>query len=143
MKKEITTSEDIQFMVNEFYDKVSKDELLGPVFDGVVHGNWAPHLQKMYGFWETIVFNVKKYSGSPFQKHMPLDIDKQHFDRWLMLFHQTIDTHFEGDNADEIKKRSSQMGMMFEYKLRHLKEDWGSCYTFQVFLEAPQYCWIS
>tara|TARA_R110002111_G_scaffold176733_2_gene242257 strand:+ start:186 stop:560 length:375 start_codon:yes stop_codon:yes gene_type:complete len=121
MAKEITSSEDIQLMVNEFYGKVQEDELLGPIFEKVVNGNWDAHLEKMYGFWETIVFNVKKYTGSPFQKHIPLSIEAKHFERWLALFHATIDEHFEGQHAEEIKKRSTQMGLMFEYKLKHIK----------------------
>ncbi len=122
MKKDILTAEDIQFMVNNFYDKVQKDELLGPIFENVVKGNWEPHLQKMCGFWETIVLNVRKYRCSPFQQHIPLPIEEKHFERWLTLFHATIDANFEGEKADEIKSRSSQMGMMFEYKLKHIKE---------------------
>ncbi|MDA9312530.1 group III truncated hemoglobin [Vicingaceae bacterium] len=121
MAKEITSSEDIQFLVNEFYEKVIEDELLGPIFENVVKGNWDKHLEKMYGFWETIVFNVKKYTGSPFQKHIPLPIEAKHFERWLALFHTTINQHFEGKKAEEIKKRSTQMGLMFEYKLKHIK----------------------
>lgn len=121
MAKEIETSEDVKLMVDEFYGIVKEDELLGPIFENVVQGNWEPHLQKMYGFWETIVFNVKKYNGSPFKKHVPLPVDGKHFKRWLKLFHETIDTYFEGSNAEEIKKRSSQMGLMFEYKLKFIK----------------------
>lgn len=121
MKRDLENSEDIQLMVNEFYGKVKNNELLGPVFEKIVQGNWQPHLEKMYSFWETIVFNVHKYTGSPFQKHLPLDINAEHFKTWLHLFHSTIDFHFEGKNAEEIKKRSSQMGLMFEYKLKHIK----------------------
>lgn len=121
MQKDIETSEDIQLMVNEFYTKVKIDDLLGPIFENVVKGNWEPHLQKMYGFWETIVLNVHKYTGSPFQKHIPLPLEAKHFERWLSLFHSTIDHYFKGKNAEEVKKRSSQMGMMFEYKLKHIK----------------------
>ena len=119
--KDIETSQDIQLMVNEFYGKVQHDELIGPIFEKVVQGNWQPHLTKMYGFWETIVLDVHHYSGSPFQKHIPLDISKPHFDRWLSLFHSTIDDHFKGEKANEVKKRSTQMGLMFEYKLKHIK----------------------
>lgn len=120
-KTDILTSDDVQIMVNEFYMQVKEDHLLGPVFERVVQGNWTPHLEKMYSFWETILFNVNKYNGSPFRKHIPLNIQKEHFDRWLLLFHQTIDEHFVGQNAEEVKKRSQQMGIMFEYKLRHIK----------------------
>ena len=120
-KNDISTPADIKLLVDEFYGKVQEDELLGPIFNEVVQGNWPKHLEKMYGFWETICFNVRKYSGSPFQKHIPLPIEKKHFDRWLSLFHETVDHHFAGKLADEVKGRSAQMGMMFEYKLRHIR----------------------
>lgn len=121
MKQDIESRADIELMVNEFYGKVKDHELLGPVFEKVVQGNWQPHLEKMYGFWETIVLNVHSYSGSPFRKHIPLDIHEEHFTAWLSLFHETIDLHFSGKNAEDIKNRSSQMGLMFQYKLKHIK----------------------
>ena len=121
MKRDISSPADIRLLVDHFYEQVKNDNLLGPVFEDVVNGNWTPHLEKMYGFWETICFDVHRYSGSPFQKHIPLPINATHFDRWLYLFHKTIDNYFSGDMAEEVKKRASQMGMMFQYKLKHLK----------------------
>lgn len=121
MKKDIEGREDIEILVNNFYAKVKQDELLGPVFETVVKGNWTPHLEKMYNFWETICFNVHKYTGSPFQKHLPLAINARHFERWLQLFHQTLDAFFSGPIAEEVKKRSTQMGTMFQFKLEHIK----------------------
>ena len=121
MKDDINNSEDIQLMVDTFYNKVREDDLLGPIFESVVKGNWPKHLNKMYGFWETVLLNVHKYSGSPFQKHIPLPIEAKHFERWLTLFHNTVDKLFEGEKAIEVKKHSSQMGMMFQYKLEHIK----------------------
>lgn len=120
-KTDIAYPSDVKHLVDTFYGKVQEDELLGPIFNKVVQGNWPKHLEKMYGFWETICFNVHKYNGSPFQKHIPLPIEKKHFDRWLNLFHETINEYFVGEKAEEVKKRSTQMGVMFEYKLRHIR----------------------
>ena len=119
--KDIDCREDVVLLVNEFYELVGKDELIGPVFDKIIKGDWQPHLDKMYNFWETIALNVNKYNGSPFREHIKLDIDKQHFDRWLELFHTTLDKFFNGNTANDIKKRSTQMGIMFQYKLKHIK----------------------
>ena len=118
---DISTADDIRKMVDEFYEEVKNDNLLGPIFEKVVQGNWDPHLQKMYNFWETVLLNVNRYTGSPFQKHIKLDISKPHFDRWLRLFHATIDSNFDGAKAEEAKNRSTQMGIMFEHKLKHIK----------------------
>ena len=121
MKHDIQISEDIQLMVDTFYNKVKADDLLGPIFENVVQGDWTKHLKKMYNFWETVLLNVHKYTGSPFQKHIPLPIEAMHFERWLSLFHATVDDLFQGEKAEEVKKRSSQMGMMFQYKLEHIR----------------------
>ena len=36
---------------------------------------------------------------------MPLK--KQHFDRWILLFNQTLDAHFSGDNTQKAKQRAT------------------------------------
>lgn len=118
---DIKDRKDIELLVDAFYGKVRTDDLLGPIFAAVIKDNWPKHLEKMYGFWETILFNVRAYSGSPFPPHAKLPIEKKHFDRWLKLFHETVDQHFKGEKAEEVKNRSTQMGMMFNYKLEHLR----------------------
>ena len=120
-KLDIENVDDIKLLVDSFYEQVQKDQLLGPIFNNIIKNNWPKHLEKMYGFWETICFDVRKYSGSPFQKHIPLPIEEKHFERWLSLFHETIDHYFNGEKADDVKKRSTQMGIMFQYKLKHIK----------------------
>lgn len=119
--KDIETREDVIKMVDTFYKAVAEDDLIGPVFDRIIKGNWQPHLEKMYNFWETIALNVNKYNGSPFREHIKLDISKPHFDRWLNLFHATLDNNFSGKIAEDLKKRATQMGIMFQYKLKHIK----------------------
>jgi hypothetical protein len=32
-----------------------------------------------------------------------------------------MDSYFIGEKAEDIKKRATQMGIMFEHKLRHIK----------------------
>lgn len=121
MKQDIQEAKDVKLMVDEFYGQVKDDELIGPIFEKVVQGNWTSHLEKMYGFWETVLLNIHKYSGSPFQKHIPLPLEAAHFERWLSLFSSTIDRYFEGEKAEDAKKRATQMGIMFQYKLKHIK----------------------
>ena len=48
---DIRTAEDIRALVNSFYDKVGKDELLAPVFNNFAHVDWATHLPIMYRFF--------------------------------------------------------------------------------------------
>ena len=119
MKKDLDTSTAISEMVHTFYTKVQKDELIGPIFNGVIEDRWPQHLEKMVGFWETILLNERKYFGSPFAKHAPLSIEKKHFERWLELFNANLALHFEGPLCEEAKKRAKQMALTFQYKLEH------------------------
>lgn len=119
--KDIATIEDIKVFVNEFYAKVQEDDLIGPVFLQVI-GDWQPHLEKMYAFWNAVLFGVAGFKGNPFAKHAPLKIEQHHFDRWLILFGRTIDTHFEGPVADDTKNRAGLMAEMFLHKLRYMAD---------------------
>lgn len=120
MKDKITSLKEIMLLVNSFYDKVKKDELLGPIFNNIVQNNWEPHLKKMYRFWETVLLNNHTYHGSPFAPHAKLPIAAKHFDRWLELFLETIDANFVGEKANEAKWRAQKMAEMFQYKHSHI-----------------------
>jgi len=64
MKKEIETPEDIKLLVDNFYTKVRKDSLLENIFNSVIQDNWPEHLEKMYGFWQTVLFHEISYRKS-------------------------------------------------------------------------------
>lgn len=111
-KADITTEEDIKILVHRFYDKVRRDEVLAPVFNAVIQGDWDMHLQKMCDFWGTLLLYTRKYLEDPMVKHMPLPIQQEHFDRWLQLFGQTVDECFAGDLATEAKKRAGNIARL-------------------------------
>jgi hemoglobin len=115
--KDIEDIADIKLFVDGFYIKVREDILIGPVFSAVITGDWQPHLDRMYAFWDAALFNVPGFKGNPFAKHIPLDISQKHFDRWLMLFVATIDHYFEGPMAEDAKHRAELMAAMFVSKL--------------------------
>ena len=119
-QKEIQSREEIKQMVDSFYSKVNEDELLSPVFNEFAGVDWESHLPKMYDFWTTILLGEMTYKGNPFLKHIPLPIDKQHFDRWIKLFLETIDEHFKGEVAAEAKQRAMSIAGIFQYKLASL-----------------------
>ena len=114
MKNDILTREDIKLLVDRFYDKVQSDPLLGPVFS---HVDWPHHLPTMYNFWSSMLLGDQSYRGNPFQKHLPLAIDGQHFDQWLKLFTETVDHHFSGEKAEEIKMRARSIAGVFQLRL--------------------------
>lgn len=120
-KKDIQTFEDVQFLVNEFYSKVQKDELIGPVFNERIQNNWPEHLGKMYRFWQTVLLEEHTYSGAPFAPHAFLPIGEEHFERWLSLFKETLSEHFEGQKANEAFWRAEKMATMFLHKINYFK----------------------
>ncbi len=122
-KQKILEIADIQLMVNTFYDKVRKDELLAPVFEERIGGKWAQHLEKMYKFWQTVLLQEHTYFGSPFTPHALLPVNHQHFSKWIDLFTETIDELFDGDVAIEAKWRAAKMAEMFEYKIKYYQEN--------------------
>ena len=63
--KDIETREDIIQMVNTFYSRVQKDELLGPIFNGKIQDRWETHLNTMYNFWSNILLGDNSYHGRP------------------------------------------------------------------------------
>ena len=115
--KDIEDIQDIELFVNEFYNKVRSDGLIGPVFLAKITGDWQPHLNKMYAFWNAALFGVAGFKGNPFSKHAPLQIESVHFERWLDLFAETIDKNFDGPMAADAKNRAALMANMFLKRL--------------------------
>ena len=120
--KDIITSADIKTLVDAFYEKVSRDELLSPIFNKRIQNRWPQHLQKMYSFWQTVLLDERTYIGSPFTPHAQLPIDHSHFQRWMKLFIETADTLFEGKKAEEAKWRAGKMAELFESKIEYYKK---------------------
>jgi hemoglobin len=120
-KHDIQGLEDIKVMVDDFYDKVAKDELLAPIFNFRLSTYWVPHLEKMYTFWNAALFGVKGYMGNPFAKHATMPGEAEHFERWLSLFYETVDTYFAGPMAEEAKRRALIMATTFSRRIQDSK----------------------
>ena len=126
-QRDIETSEDIKTLVDRFYDKVKRDELLAPIFNEVAKVDWATHLPAMYRFWETLLLGAKSYGGAPFPKHAVLPIQQEHFERWVALFVETVNENFEGSKSAEAKERAvciadtfaRRMGVLTDALLSH------------------------
>ena len=121
-QKEIITLADIRALVDTFYGSVMKDELLSPIFASKISNSWDRHLDIMYRFWQTVLLEEHTYQGAPFMKHIDLPIGPGHFERWISIFYQTVDSLFVGDKATEAKWRASRMAEMFMYKLDYIQQ---------------------
>ncbi len=112
-KPDLQGRAEIEQLVNAFYGKVRKDEMLGFIFDDVAKVDWESHLPKMYSFWETVIFGAGTFRGNPMAAHAKLvpqtEMGLPQFQRWLTLFRETVDTLFEGERAAHIKNCAEDM----------------------------------
>jgi hemoglobin len=121
IKKELSERKDIELLVNTFYDKVRKDPVIGHIFNHIIGDDWSHHLPVMYQFWETVILNKPGYVGNPVGKHIEVDrkipLNESHYQRWLELWKDTVDSLFEGEKAEEIKKRAVLMMQLIDFKV--------------------------
>jgi len=119
--KNLESREDIELLVNSFYDKVVQDEAIGFFFKDIIKVNFQKHLPKMYSFWETILFGQMSYKGNPMAVHFPINqleaMEKRHFEKWLELWKQTIEENFTGQNADMAITKSENIANLMAYKM--------------------------
>lgn len=124
MKKDITSSEDVQWMVNRFYDKIKEDKLVGFIFTDVMKVNWQKHLPIMYAFWENALFYTGGYEGNALKKHicinMHIPLQKKYFTRWLLLFNKNVDEYFVGEKATLAKQRAYSIATIIQIKLKEI-----------------------
>ena len=122
MKKDITTGEDVKLLVDRFYDKIKADKLVGFIFTEALKVNWEKHLPVMYGFWENALFFTGGYSGNALRKHMnihkAIPLQKKYFVRWLQLFNETVDAHFEGPTALLAKQKANSIAAIIQVKIK-------------------------
>jgi hemoglobin len=122
-KKDIQTRADLERMLEAFYKKVFKDELIGHFFTEVVPLNLDEHLPMITDFWESIVFGLHTYQKNVLAIHQHIHqivpIEKKHLDRWVEVFHKTVDEFFEGGKATMMKKRAVSIATFMNIKLNN------------------------
>ena len=121
VKKDIENRADVESLVNSFYQKVERDDLIAHFFTRVVAVDWKKHLPIMYDFWESILLDQHNYHGSPMPKHISLyeksPMTKAHFDRWLQLFSNNVDELFAGPKAELAKTRALSISTVMRIKV--------------------------
>ncbi len=129
MKKQIENRTDVSFLVHQFYAKIRADREIGFYFNEMIT-DWDLHLEKLTDFWETNLFGVRKYKGNPHAVHNEVDahfnekITANEFGIWLNHWFQTIDEHFEGENAETLKRRARKMStFLFMSMFQHRQKE--------------------
>lgn len=117
MRKKIKDRSDLEFLVEEFYDRVRKDEEIGWVFNTIIK-DWPEHLKRITDFWELHLFKGTEYRGNPLQAHIIVDEKMKHqmtpkdFGTWLFHWLGVLNEYFEGEEAEILKFKARKMQTM-------------------------------
>lgn len=132
--RDITSSEDIQLLVHEFYTRAFQDELLRPIFVDVAKMDLAKHMPTMIQFWSTVLLGARTYRGGAFAPHALIHrehpLTRTHFDRWLSIWRSTVDELFTGAIAEDAKLRAQSVAYAFHRRLNNPEFNMVSTYPY-------------
>ena len=115
----------IRTVVDEFYARARRDDVIGPVFNRVIpDAEWPDHLSKIADFWSSMLLGTGRYNGRPMPKHMAIpELGDAHFMRWLRLFRETVEEICPPDIAALFVERSERIGNSFRMNIAMRRGD--------------------
>ena len=121
--KDIENRADIELLLKNFYTKVFNDDLISHFFTEVVPLNLEEHIPVIADFWESVLLDAKGYRKNVMEVHLDISkkskIERQHLDRWVQLFTQTVDEFFEGPKSTIAKQRAASIATMMNIKINY------------------------
>ena len=121
--KDLEQREDIETILQQFYERAFADELIGFFFIEVVPLDLKTHIPVIADFWEAIVFGTHSYRKNVMEVHQHIhhlaNIRKEHLQRWVALFTKTVDDHFQGPRSELMKQRAQSIATLMDIKLNH------------------------
>lgn len=119
--EDICNRQDIEHLVDTFYQQVLADDVIGFIFTEVAQIDFDAHMPTMYDFWETTLLGEMKYKRNAMLKHIELNqkepLIPAYFDRWLLLWEQTISANFAGEIATLAIKRANHIAELMKFKI--------------------------
>jgi hemoglobin len=119
--RDISTRDDCVRIVRAFYGRAINDPIIGWLFTDVANLDLEAHVPTIASFWETILLGARSYQGGAFAPHaalhMRVPLRRGHFERWLWLWHATIDELFAGERAELAKSHASRVANAFHGRL--------------------------
>jgi hemoglobin len=115
--QDISNSADVELLVKTFYSNLLLNEEVKPIF---AHVDFEKHMPHMIAFWEFVLLDKEGYTTNVFDKHVNLPLKAEHFAIWLSAFENTVNTLFEGENAQKAIFRAKTIAFSFESKLKQM-----------------------
>ncbi len=109
----------VRAVVDRFYAKARRDEVIGPVFNRVIaDAAWPAHLSTITDFWSSMLLATGRYMGRPMPKHIAIpELSDAHFARWLALFRQTAEELCPPEIAALFVERAETIGNNFRVRI--------------------------
>ena len=119
---DISSRKDIELLMKNFYDKVKKDDTIGPIFNDIAKVNWEHHIPVICDFWETLLLDAASYRKNVMEVHFILNrkipLEEKHFKVWLQLFSETVDELFSGEKATMAKTKAKSIAALMQFKIK-------------------------
>ncbi|MGK0441585.1 MAG: hemoglobin [Pseudohongiellaceae bacterium] len=128
MPNDIENEHDVEQLIKHFYVKVLNDPLISFIFTDIAKIDLEAHLPKIASFWKQLILpqlphGQRYYRGRTFEIHQGLNrqctLNEHHFQRWVLLFSQTVDDYFSGPRASLIKQKASAIAASMHKGLNH------------------------
>jgi hemoglobin len=120
---DIESTADCERLVRAFYGKAMTDDRIGWIFTDVARLDLEAHIPRISAFWATNLLDAKSYTGGAFGPHARLHekaggLRQEHFERWLVLWCQTVDELFDGPIAAAAKVHALRLANAFYGRLQ-------------------------
>lgn len=112
--KDISNYSDIETLVSKFYDKLLNDPVTSGKFQ---HLDIVQHLPRIADFWAFVLIDKPGYTGNVFDKHLHLQLEPIHFEKWVHFWITTVRELFEGPKAEMAIQRAQILSYTFQSKL--------------------------
>jgi hemoglobin len=120
--RDIASREDCERLVRAFYGRALADPIIGFLFTDVAKMDLEAHIPVIASFWETILLGARSYGGGAFRPHVELHakapLRAAHFQRWLVLWRETVDEMFAGLRAELAKAHAERVATAFHARLQ-------------------------
>jgi hemoglobin len=114
MKRDIETYEDVLQLISRFYDRLLVDEQISHFF---IELDLEKHIHHVADFWAFVLIDQAGYANNMMTAHSKLELKANDFERWLALFHETINELFEGEKANLATERSKLIAWTMKSKM--------------------------
>lgn len=118
---DLDTVEAIEEMVRRFYRVVAQDDLLGPMYNHAARVDWSVHVPKLASFWTRALLGIDGYQGNLSRAHERVNAiapyTARHFERWLDLFHETVEIGWSGPYAERALRLAHHVAEAQEHRL--------------------------